>query len=155
MRCLSVGLSVRPSRSWIQIYTVLSSALSVFCSRSRLTQPYNPYYHITVFPKFIQPSFESVCCICWCCCFWQAVPYIHNSWCKVKFSKINHCDISYFTNFRLWPLPVYCCFFRYKFTLLSYLLVKILYIAIISPLIRLYFLVSCAHLDFFEIFFYN
>ena len=59
--------------------------LSDFCSRPRLTQPYN---HI-VYPgvaKIYLVFFESVCCICWYYCFRQAVPYIYNSGCKIKFS---------------------------------------------------------------------
>ena len=39
---------------------------------------------------------------------------------------LNHRDISYFTDFTLWPMVILsCCFSRYNFTLLSYLLVKI------------------------------
>jgi len=76
--------------------------------------------------------------ICWYCYFWQARS-IHRPTAVQTKIFLNHSDIYYLLilGYDFYSYILSCCFSMYKFILLSYLLVKILYTSIISP-IRLY-----------------
>jgi len=92
--------------------------LSDFCSRPRLTQPYN---------CIIYPGVAKIYLVF----FWKRLLYLL----ILLFLASGSIHLQFWVQiFRLSPLVILsCCFCRYKFTLLLYLLVKILYTSIISP----------------------
>jgi len=99
--------------------------LSDFCSR--VPTPVNSTWHYNHIIFWCCQNLssllnESVCCIAYIAISGKL---FHTFWVQKKIF-LNHSHIYYNTNFRLWPLVILSwCFFRYKFTLLSWWKIRI------------------------------
>jgi len=105
--------------------------LSDFCSRLRLTQPYNHIINPGVAKIYLHVVLFWKCLLYLLILLFLASCSIHLQFWVQKKIFLNHSDIYYrISNFRLRPLVILSCYLS--------TIVFILYTSIISPLVRLY-----------------